>query len=180
MWESKRWLHLVQATYLDMESRRCCKESWNLAATVGVRGFIVTKRPFALFSVLEASWVLRIAINILLSICKKTKKNLLKNETMYIPINGKLKYGLSIRFKGLITLWSHNFARGFLKTYAAVNFWKVALIKIILEYLQEIANRMATKQHCYNELIIVDYLWDCKGKNTKRQIGSKVSHKVSD
>lgn len=58
-------------TYLDIDSSKCCSESWKRAATVGVRGFIVTNRPLALFIVLAASWLDRTCWNILLTICYK-------------------------------------------------------------------------------------------------------------
>lgn len=44
-------------TYLAMVSTNDCKESWNLAATVGVLGFMVTNRPLLLLIVLAASAV---------------------------------------------------------------------------------------------------------------------------
>jgi hypothetical protein len=42
-------------TYLDIDSSNCCSESWKRAATVGVRGFIVTNRPLALLIVFAVS-----------------------------------------------------------------------------------------------------------------------------
>jgi len=60
-------------TYLDIDSSKCCSESWKRAATVGVRGFMVTNRPLALLIVLAASWLDRTCWNILLTICYKWK-----------------------------------------------------------------------------------------------------------
>ena len=62
-----------------MESKSCCKLSWNRADTVGVLGFIVTNLPFGLFMVLFASWAVLTCWNILLTIWKGIVEFRLKN-----------------------------------------------------------------------------------------------------
>ena len=73
------WLIKVYVTYLAMESIKLFNESLNLAATVGVLGFIVTKRPFALVRLLFSVPCLT-STNIPDKICKSNILSLAKES----------------------------------------------------------------------------------------------------